>query len=89
MPYYNRDPKRDHNFDSHPYGNCPSLLPEHEVELSHALFKQYTPRGGPGKADYMGFGFGGLGSWFGVQGLGSSSLGLGIWIQGRWKSFAF
>ena len=20
MPYYNRDPKRDHNFDNHPYG---------------------------------------------------------------------
>ena len=19
MPYYNRDPKRDHNFDNHPY----------------------------------------------------------------------
>ena len=24
MPYYNRDPKRDHNFDNHPYdwGSC-------------------------------------------------------------------
>ena len=21
MPYYNRDPKKDHNFDSHPYGS--------------------------------------------------------------------
>ena len=21
MPYYNRDPKRDHNFDNHPYTN--------------------------------------------------------------------
>ena len=20
MPYYNKDPKRDHNFDHHPYG---------------------------------------------------------------------
>ena len=20
MPYYNRDPKRDHNFDNHPHG---------------------------------------------------------------------
>ena len=20
MPYYNRDPKRDHNFDNHPFG---------------------------------------------------------------------
>ena len=20
MPYYNKDPKRDHNFDNHPYG---------------------------------------------------------------------
>ena len=22
MPYYNRDPKRDHNFDNHQYGSC-------------------------------------------------------------------
>ena len=21
MPYYNRDPKTDHNFDNHPYGD--------------------------------------------------------------------
>ena len=20
VPYYNRDPKRDHNFDNHPFG---------------------------------------------------------------------
>ena len=26
MPYYNRDPKRDHNFDNHPisYTRCPN-----------------------------------------------------------------
>ena len=28
MPYYNKDPKRDHNFDNHPYsgasGGCGS-----------------------------------------------------------------
>ena len=25
MPYYNRDPKRDHNFDNHPYGSFREL----------------------------------------------------------------
>ena len=27
MPYYNRDPKRDHNFDNHPY-----------IPLTHSSF---------------------------------------------------
>ena len=26
MPYYNRDPKRDHNFDNSPYGNLTKQL---------------------------------------------------------------
>ena len=25
MPYYNRDPKRDHNFDNHPYEQKPRI----------------------------------------------------------------
>ena len=25
MPYYNRDPKRDHSFDNHPYTFCAAL----------------------------------------------------------------
>ena len=51
------------------YGSCPSLLPSPEVELSHALFKQYTPRGGPGKADCMVSGFQGRGLGFKGWGL--------------------
>ena len=26
MPYYNRDPKRDHNFDNHPYRHCTGVF---------------------------------------------------------------
>ena len=34
MPYYNRDPKRDHDFDNHPYKVPHSFGGEYESLLS-------------------------------------------------------
>ena len=37
MPYYIRDPKRDHNFDNHPHASRQARLGEPEVQLSREV----------------------------------------------------
>ena len=39
MLYYNKDPKRDHNFDNHPYKQIVLRIPEEKV----GFLKQLNP----------------------------------------------
>ena len=43
MPYYNRDPKRDHNFDNHPYvlrENYIPLIMENQMETKLQIIRK-------------------------------------------------
>ena len=70
MPYYNRDPKRDHNFDNHPYAG------------KHPNYIAYTPRPEtlltPESEALNGGGGGmGVGGGGGAGGVGRAARGLG------------
>ena len=40
MPYYNKAPKRDHNFDKHPHEFCVGIVARNQRLLGHADLKQ-------------------------------------------------
>ena len=72
MPYENRDPKRDHNFDNHPCESAeplPNKAPVRSPSLRETMI-------GFRSLGFRGLGFRVVG--FRVRGLGVSGSGLGV-----------